>query len=109
MLLKFRDERNWKQFHTPKDVSEAISIEAGELLENFLWMNPEKSQSALDNPESRKKIEEELADVVMFSLVFANSTGIDVAAAIKEKIKKNAAKYPVEKAFGVATKYDQLK
>ncbi len=108
-MLKFRNERDWEQFHDPKNLAEAISIEAAELQEHFLWKDVKTVIDKINNePEYRKEIEEEFADVVIFALNFANSVGIDVAKAVKEKIDKNNKKYPVEKARGSAVKYNKL-
>lgn len=110
-VLAFARERDWEQFHAPKNLSMALAAEAGELMEHFLWDTPEASR-AKAGPEGdatrRAKIEEELADVVIYALEFANMTGIDVAAAIERKMAANAAKYPVEKAKGRSAKYDEL-
>ncbi len=99
-LIKFRNERDWEQFHNPKDLALAINIEAAELLELFLWKNAEDA-----NPE---KVKEELADVFAFAFLLAEKYGFDVKEIILEKIKKNGEKYPVEKAKGTAKKYDEL-
>lgn len=108
-VLAFAHERDWEQFHAPKNLSMALAAEAGELMEHFLWDSPETSRAkATDDPVRRAKIEEELADVVIYALEFANMTGIDVAAAIERKMAQNAAKYPVAKAKGRSAKYDEL-
>jgi len=107
-VLAFAQERDWEQFHSPKNLSMALTAEAGELMEHFLWATPEASRSISQDPVKRKKIEEELADVVIYALEFANMTGIDVAAAIETKMAANAAKYPVEKAKGRSDKYTEL-
>ncbi|MBC8008964.1 MAG: nucleotide pyrophosphohydrolase [Burkholderiales bacterium] len=108
-VLAFAKERDWEQFHAPKNLSMALAAEAGELMEHFLWDSPEASRTkAADDPARRAKIEEELADVVIYALEFANMTGIDVAAAIERKMAQNAAKYPVAKAKGRSVKYDEL-
>ena len=99
-LLKFRDERDWAQFHNPKDLALALNIEAGELLESFLWKPPE--QANLD------QVKEELADVFAFAFLLAEQYGFDVKQIVLEKIAKNALKYPVEKSKGVAKKYTEL-
>ena len=99
-LLKFRNERDWEQFHNPKDLALAINVEAGELLELFLWKNPEDAQ--------KDKIKEELADVFAFAFLLADKYGFDVKDIVLEKIKKNAEKYPVAKAKGSAKKYNEL-
>lgn len=99
-LIKFRDERDWKQFHNSKDLALAISIEAGELLELFLWKENENV-----NPD---KLKEELADVLSFCLLLAEKHELDVIEIIESKINKNALKYPVDKAKGTAKKYNEL-
>jgi len=109
LLRKFRDDRDWAQFHDPKNLAEAISIEAGELQEIFLWKNKEKiAQLLKEDEEFRKEVGEELADVLIFCLNFANATDIDVSSIVKDKIIKTDKKYPVEKAKGTATKYNKL-
>jgi len=107
-VLAFARERDWEQFHAPKNLSMALAAEAGELMEHFLWSTPEASRVAIDDPVKRAKIAEELADVVIYALEFANVTGIDVARAIGAKMAANAQKYPVEKAKGRADKYTDL-
>ena len=107
-ILAFARERDWEQFHTPKNLSMALAAEAAELMEHFLWASPEKSREIANDPSKRPKIAEELADVVIYALEFANSTGLDVAGAIEEKMAANARKYPVEKSRGRAEKYTDL-
>lgn len=107
-VLDFARERDWEQFHAPKNLSMALAAEAGELMEHFLWATPEASRTVVADPAKRAKIEEELADVVIYALEFANMTGIDVAAVIEKKMAANAAKYPVEKAKGRSDKYTEL-
>jgi NTP pyrophosphatase (non-canonical NTP hydrolase) len=107
-VLAFAREREWEQFHSPKNLSMALAAEAGELMENFLWMSPEDSRNAARDPRRREAIEQELADVVIYALQFANQTGIDIAAAIAAKMEINARKYPVEKARGRSEKYTEL-
>jgi len=107
-VLAFARERDWEQFHAPKNLSMALAAEAGELMEHFLWATPEASRTIAQDAAKRRKIEEELADVVIYALEFANMTGIDVAAAIETKMAANAAKYPVEKARGRSDKYTEL-
>jgi NTP pyrophosphatase (non-canonical NTP hydrolase) len=108
-VLAFARERDWEQFHAPKNLSMALAAEAGELMEHFLWDTPEASRTKVaDDAAHREKIEEELADVVIYALEFANMTGIDVAAAIERKMARNAAKYPIEKAKGRSAKYTEL-
>lgn len=99
-LIAFRDVRDWKQFHNPKDLAIALSIESGELLEAFLWKSPEGA--------SQDKIKEELADVFAYALLLANECGLDVAEIVTEKIEANNLKYPVNKAKGSAKKYNEI-
>ena len=99
-LIEFRNERDWQQYHNSKDLAIAVSIEANELLELFLWKAPE------DIDEQRLK--EELADVLAFSLLLAHKHGFDISKILLDKIEANARKYPVDKAKGTAKKYDQL-
>ncbi len=99
-LLKFRNERDWEQFHNPKDLALALNVEAGELLEAFLWKNPADA-----NPE---KVKEELADVFAFAFLLADKYGFDVKQIVLNKVTENAEKYPVEKAKGTAKKYTEL-
>lgn len=99
-LLKFRDERDWAQFHNPKDLALALNIEAAELLELFLWKNAEDANV--------DKIKEELADVFSYALLLAEKYNLDVKQIILDKITLNDAKYPVDKAKGTAKKYNEL-
>ncbi len=107
-VLAFAREREWEQFHSPKNLSMALAAEAGELMEHFLWTDSQASRAALADPVRREKIEDEIADVVIYALEFANIGGIDLARAIEAKLAKNAAKYPVEKARGRSAKYTEL-
>ncbi len=107
-VLAFARVRDWEQFHAPKNLSMALATEAGELMEHFLWASPEQSRQIVADPVKRAKIAEELADVVIYALEFANITGLDVAAAIEAKMAANAQKYPVEKAKGRSDKYTEL-
>ncbi len=107
-VLAFARERDWEQFHAPKNLSMALAAEAGELMEHFLWATPEQSQVVVRDAVKRRKIEDELADVVIYALEFANMTGIDVATAIERKMAENAKKYPVEKSRGRSDKYNEL-
>lgn len=107
-VLAFARERDWEQFHAPKNLSMALAAEAGELMEHFLWATPENSKQLVQDTTKRAKIEDELADVIIYGLEFANMTGIDVAAVIERKMAANAAKYPVEKARGNSAKYTEL-
>ncbi|PTY01073.1 nucleotide pyrophosphohydrolase [Opitutus sp. ER46] len=107
-VLAFAREREWLQFHTPKNLSMALAAEAGELMEHFLWTTPEQSQAVAQDPLKRGKIADELADVVIYAIEFANATGMDLSAAIEAKMIANGKKYPVEKARGRADKYTEL-
>lgn len=99
-LKQFRDERDWEQFHNPKDLAIAISIEAGELMELFLWKEANDADS--------DKVKKELADIFSFAFLLAEKYGFDVKQIVLDKISENAEKYPVEKAKGNATKYTNL-
>lgn len=99
-LLKFRNDRDWEQFHNPKDLALAINVEAGELLELFLWKNYDEANIY--------KIKEELADVFAFAFLLANKYNLDVKSIVLDKIIKNSEKYPIEKAKGNAKKYTEL-
>lgn len=105
-IIKFRDERDWKQFHNHKDMALSLTLEAAEVLEHFQW----KSVKEVDKhaEECKDEIADELADVAMYLFEFSNNLGIDLSKAIAQKMKKNAAKYPVEKAKGKHTKYNRL-
>lgn len=99
-LVKFRDERDWEQFHNPKDLALAISIESAELLELFLWKKADEANT--------EKVKEELADIFSFAFLLAEKYGFDVKEIVLDKIKNNGEKYPVDKAKGTAKKYDEL-
>ena len=99
-LRRFNEERDWDQFHNGKDLAIGLSVEASELLEAFLWKSPENVK-----PE---KIREELADVLNYAFQMADKYNLDIKEIMLEKIRKNAAKYPVEKAKGSAKKYNEL-
>ena len=102
-VTQFRDERNWKQFHTPKDLAISLSLEAAELLEIFQW-----SGTDLVVENKRDKIEEELADVMMYCLLLADNRGINVEEIIRKKLEANRKKYPIEKSYGKSNKYHEL-
>ncbi len=97
-IIQFRDERDWKQFHSPENLAKSINIEAGELLEHFQW------NSSYD----KKAVSEELADVMNYCFLMADSLNIDIIEEMHKKIDQNEAKYPVDKAKGVSTKYNKL-
>jgi dCTP diphosphatase len=106
-LARFRDEREWARFHTPGNLAKAISVEAGELLEHFLWVAGEEDEVAAVDAR-REEVEAELADVLIQCLNFAAATGIDVVAAVSRKIDRNERRYPAEKARGTSAKYTEL-
>ncbi len=109
VLLKFREARDWAQFHDPKNLAEAISIEAGELQEHFLWKDKTDVIKKLqEDKEFRVEVGEELADIVIFCINFANATNMDITSLVLDKINKTNKKYPVDKAKGNATKYNKL-
>ena len=102
-VLAFRDERDWAQFHNPKDLAISISLEAAELLECFQW-----SGADVDAAKKREQMTEELADVMIYCILMADTLDIDLLEAVSAKIEKNAAKYPVDKAKGSSAKYNEL-
>lgn len=104
-LAKFRDERDWAQFHAPANLAKAISVEAAELLELFLWAGDGGDEVLAAR---RAEVEAELADVLIQCLNFANATGVDVIAAIDGKIQSNEERYPADRARGSASKYTEL-
>lgn len=99
-ILNFRNERDWEQFHNAKDLALAINIEAGELLELFLWKQAGEA--------NKDKVKEELADILVYCFLLADRYEFDIREIIQEKLQKNAAKYPVEKSKGSAKKYNEL-
>lgn len=105
-VARFRDERDWAQFHTLKDLAAAIAIEAGELQEEFLWLSHAGETERLT--ERRDEVSQELADILILALGFADAAGIDASQAILDKLDANAERYPVEKARGRAAKYTDL-
>lgn len=102
-VLRFRDDRNWRQFHTPKDLALTLNLEAAELLEVFQW-----SGADLECVEKREQLKAELADVVTCCILMADACGLNLDKIINEKMTRNEAKYPVEKAWGNAAKYTEL-
>lgn len=99
-VIKFRDERDWQQFHNSKDLALAISIEAAELTELFLWKDPEDVEIG--------RLKEELADVLTFIFILAHKHNIDIPAIVMEKLRASGLKYPVDKSKGNAKKYNEL-
>lgn len=102
-IIQFRDERNWKQFHNPKDLAISLSLEASELLENFQWKTSDDAVK-----ENLVNIKDEIADVAIYTMLLSHELGINLEQAIKEKIQKNKQKYPVDKAFGSRKKYTEF-
>lgn len=98
-LIKFRDDRNWKQFHTPENIAKSIVLESAELLENFQWRN---------NSEDIDNIKDEIADIMTYCLYMCEAYNLDIKDIINEKMTKNAEKYPVDKSYGKADKYNKL-
>ena len=105
-IKKFRDERDWNQFHNHKDVALSLVLEATEVLEHFQWKSPAEVEA--HGVEAKDQIADELADVAMFLFELADTLKIDLPIAIEQKMQKNAAKYPIEKSKGRNTKYNKL-
>ncbi|MDZ4064523.1 MAG: nucleotide pyrophosphohydrolase [Coriobacteriia bacterium] len=105
-IVEFRDARDWKQYHSPRNLAASVSIEAGELLEIFQWSSDE---TLADDVEThRGDIERELADIVIYCVLTAHETGVDLESAINTKLAENDAKYPRDKARGSRAKYTEL-
>jgi NTP pyrophosphatase (non-canonical NTP hydrolase) len=100
MVREFVGERDWQQFHTPKNISMALAIEAAELMEHFQWLTPEQSRAIAKQDKDLAAVAEELADVVCYAFALANELDIDVAAAMEQKMGKNRQKYPADKYRG---------
>lgn len=107
-LEQFATDRNWAQFHSPKNLVMALSGEVGELNEIFQWLSEEASKSAARSPETGQAVRDELADVLMYLVRLASVLGVDLNAAVQNKLRINGEKYPVDKARDTAKKYDQL-
>ena len=107
-VLTFRDEREWRQFHNPKDLAISICLEAAELLELFQWKRPEEVAALLADAENRRRVGQEMADIVILLVSMADVVGIDLMDAAQAKLAENARKYPVARAKGNAKKYDAL-
>lgn len=105
-IRRFRDERDWGQFHDPKSMAASITIEAAELLEHFQWKTKEEAEQYIKT--NKNEIGEEIADIAMYLFELSDNMGIDLIKTMQEKLEKNAKKYPVEKAKGKHTKYTQL-
>jgi NTP pyrophosphatase (non-canonical NTP hydrolase) len=105
-LIEFRRERDWEQFHNPKDIAISLSIEAAELLEWFQWRNKTEIKQMLETYK-REALEDEIADVAVYLSYLCHDLNIDIEQAIQRKMQKNAAKYPVDKVKGRADKYNE--
>ena len=104
-VIEFRDARDWAQYHNPKDLSISLSLEASELLEIFQWKDPQEVEAIKSDPEGRRRVKEELGDILIYALNLCHAFGFDPSEVILEKLKINEKKYPVEKAKGSARKY----
>ena len=102
-ILKFRDDRNWKQYHNPKDLAISISLEAAELLEIYQWSGQDTECS-----EKIEKVKEELADVLSYCILLADHYNLDIDEIICDKIKLNSLKYPIDRSYGTSKKYNEL-
>jgi len=100
LVREFRDQRDWEQFHTPKNLSMSIAIEAAELMEELQWLTSEESRRLREDEEKLVRLGEELADIVIYVLSFANSLDVDISRAVKDKLVKNARKYPEDEYRG---------
>jgi len=107
LIDRFVAERDWLQFHTPKNLSMALAIEAAELMEHFQWLTPEESWAIRDDPEKLAEVGEELADVFGYCLAMASELGIDMASTVRQKMVKNAEKYPSERYRGRVSEADE--
>ncbi len=107
-VLAFRDERDWKQFHNPKDLAISITLEAAELLEHFQWKTAGEVEAFLAADENRRRLGAEMADILILLVSLADAAGLDLLEAARAKLRENAAKYPVERVKGSAKKYDEL-
>lgn len=105
-IVDFRDARDWKQFHNPKDLAISLSLEASEVLEHFQWKNKEEMEKYIIS--DKEHIADELADVLYWVLLMSKDLNIDIFKALEKKIIKNEEKYPIEKAKGKHTKYTKL-
>jgi NTP pyrophosphatase (non-canonical NTP hydrolase) len=107
-ILEFRDARDWRQFHSLRSLIVSLNLEAAELLELTQWKSDAEIEALPAEPASREALRDECADVLLYLLLIADSAGIDLAAAARAKLAKNAEKYPVDKAFGSRAKYSEL-
>jgi len=107
-VLAFRDERDWRQFHSPKDLAISISLEAAELLEHFQWKSPAEVAALVADPQGQRQVSWEMADILILLISLADVLGTDLVKAAQEKLQENERRYPVERARGTARKYRDL-
>ena len=107
-LLDFRDARDWRQFHTLRNLIVSLNLEAGELLELTQWKSDAEMDALLADPAKQEALRDECADVLLYLLLIADRAGIDLEAAAQDKLRKNAEKYPVDKSYGTSRKYTEL-
>lgn len=107
-IEQFVKERDWEQFHSVKNLTMALNVESAELMEIFQWLSEEKSNNVKSDPKILAKVEDEVADVFVYLMRILNKTEIDLEKAVRNKMKKNADKYPVELSKGNSKKYDEL-
>ncbi len=107
-LENYAKERDWEQFHNPKNLAMALSVEASELLEIFQWLSPEQAQKLIHEPESKNKVAHEVADILTYAILLCKYMDINLSEALKEKLSHNAKKYPVDLARGNAKKYSEF-
>src|SRR4029078_315764 len=100
IIRRFVDERDWQQFHSPKNLSMSLAIEAADLMDHFQWIEIAEPRALADDPRRMAGVREEIADVLSYTLALANALNLDLATAVREKMIKNAAKYPVEQSRG---------
>lgn len=108
-ILAFRQKRDWKKFHNPKNLAISLAVESGELLEKFQWLNQEEAEEVKKNKKLKKEISQEIADVLYYLLLLTYDLDIDIEEAFNQKMKENEKKYPVKKAKGKALKYNKLR
>lgn len=107
-VLAFRDARDWRQFHNPKDLAISVSLEAAELLEHFQWKSEGEVEAYLAVPENRRRVGEEMADVLILLISLSDAVGLNLVEVARAKLMENDRKYPVERVRGSARKYDAL-
>lgn len=104
-VIQFRDQRDWEQYHNPKDLAISLSLEASELLEVFQWKNADQVEALKSDPDVRQRVKEELGDIFIYALTLAHEFGFDPTELVLEKVKNNEERYPAEKVRGKADKY----